>query len=92
MPLITHTGDWMVVGIHFLRQFGYMERHPAGANATPNVTVSTEAAAAWSLASAVAVDWSKFQHFWYFAFTTAIGSYAIYFAIGGFLHVSVLNY
>lgn len=77
-------GDWIIMAIHFFRQFGYLER--------PNGTASSNSSAqmppAFSDGSSSLIDWSKFQHFPYFTLTTAIGSYAIYFAIGGFLHVS----
>lgn len=77
------TGDWIIIGMHFLRQFGYMDR----VNGTTSSTNANSTDDWLSINSYI--DVPKYQHFVFFFSATAIGSYAIYFSIGGFLHVNI---
>lgn len=65
--------------VHALKQFGYITVN----NQTSNIDENEENPTALSWL----IDLSKFQHFWYFTLCSALGSYAIFFGLGGFLHV-----
>lgn len=71
------TGDWILIVYHALRQFGFVDR----TNQNDEITGQQFAF----------IDLSNFKHFWYFTFWSAFGSYVIFFGLGGFLHVFIIN-
>lgn len=75
-------GDWIVIVVHALKQFGYIATN--NQTGTLNNEVEPAGALSWL------IDLSKFQHFWYFTLWSAFGSYLIFFGLGGFLHVRYL--
>lgn len=73
-----------MIVIHALKQLGFISR-----TSTSGVIVDeldTNKTKPFGLDTFI--DTSKFEHFTYFAIWSAVGSYAIFFGLGGFLHVS----
>lgn len=81
MKLIT-TGEWILILVHFFKQMGYANRN----NTDDSNNTSEET---FNLHNSIEPKF-VFNDWTHFVVWAAFGSYLIYFAVGGFLHVREL--
>lgn len=73
-------GEWILILVHFFKQMGYVNRN----NTEDSKNVFDDS---FDIRNTIEPKF-LFNHYLYFVGWAAFGSYLIYFAVGGFLHVS----
>lgn len=71
-------GDWILILVHFLKQFGYLGNQS-------NETIFNSTHSTTNTLNEMKIN--EQGTLLYFLGTSVLGSYTIYFGIGGFLHV-----
>lgn len=79
---IIKSGDWMAIMVHILRQFGFFD-----ADKIPNTDYSHPT----NNSNAKEAITSNHGSWFHFAGWSIFGSYLIYYGLGGFLHVSIID-
>lgn len=67
-------GDWILIAVHFLKHIDFYKNSNVSYNETED--------------SCEIIPSDKYGSLLYFVGVSAVGSYGIYFGIGGFLHVN----
>lgn len=91
-------GEWILIVVHFLKQIGYIATGRGGINNETIINITNSELNDNLLTTAddtnnlFTFNFDHFKdikldHWGYFVCWSAVGSYTIYFAIGGFLHV-----